>query len=179
MLDIRCVGGRCSHLPPVTVSSANALNLQLPTWLSIHCTCPWWISSKMAVSCVNVRVVNFLRRLLCIVRKRPVQAYRRRGCSNLSSAINASNSGRSKSVRRLRWVCDAAAKSGHTKFPYPKKTVREVERGRDRERGRKGEKKKEQQFNLILCPIECAKWQWEVVEWVTCAWAQLDVRNLY
>lgn len=64
----------------------------------------------MAVSCVKVRVVNFLRRLLCIVRKRPVQAYRRRGCFNLSSATNASNSGRSISVRRFRWICDAAAK---------------------------------------------------------------------
>lgn len=84
----------------------------------------------MAVSCVKVRVVNFLRRLLCIVRKRPVQAYRRRGCFNLSSATNASNSGRSISVRRFRWICDAAAK----------------ERERDRERQ---PHEKRMQFNLI------------------------------
>lgn len=96
--------------PPVTVSKVNALNFQLPTWLSIHCTWPWCISSKMAVSWIRARVASFLRLRLCIVRKRPVHAKRRRGCSNFSSATRASINGRSRSESgiRTRWTCDDA-----------------------------------------------------------------------
>lgn len=92
-------------LPPVTVSSVKALNLQFPTWFSMHCTWPWCISSKIAVSCVSERVVSFLRRRLCIVKNRPVQAKRRRGCSSLSSAIKASINGRSLSESEIRIRC--------------------------------------------------------------------------
>lgn len=105
------------YIPPVTVSSVNALNRQLPTWFRMHWTWPWSTSSKMAVSCSNARVVNFFRRRLCMVKNRPVHACRRRGYSNLSSYISPSNNGRSLSESDIRrWFSFAARKRNQHYF---------------------------------------------------------------
>lgn len=75
----------------------------------MHCTWPWSTSSNIAVSCWSARVCNFLRRRLCMVRNRPVHAWRRRGLFDLSSNTNSSNRGRSLSVsdiRRWFWAAE-------------------------------------------------------------------------
>lgn len=73
----------------------NALKRQFPTCFSIHFTCPCNISSIIAGSNAKLRVVSFFRRLLCIVRKRPLQMWRFFGLSVFSSATSALISGRS------------------------------------------------------------------------------------
>lgn len=81
--------------PPVTVSSVNALKRQFPTCFSIHVTCPCNISSIIAGSNAKLRVVSFFRRLLCIVRKRPLQMWRFFGLNVFSSTTSALINGRS------------------------------------------------------------------------------------
>lgn len=73
----------------------NALKRQFPTCFSIQFTCPCNISSIIAGSNAKLRVVSFFRRLLCIVRKRPLQMWRFLGLSVFSSATSALISGRS------------------------------------------------------------------------------------
>lgn len=99
-----------SHSPPVTVSNVNALKRQLCTWFRIHCTWPWRTSSRMATSWSRLRVVNFLRRLLCMVRNRPLQVDLLRDI-NCWSIITFSSS-LSPGTRRLLFFRGLASISG-------------------------------------------------------------------